>query len=208
MTESAPAVGGLGILDDEVRDAFDQRVRGVFQQLPHATKGLRLALAAPLSRLRLPTNDPSRQDDGSGRRPRPACEGLAGCLRIPPVARFTIAISSPARTAGRKPNASLPGPCRCRGMRRRSDNPPETFAPGRVFNFFCTLDERDTVIVCSSIPVATAKIFGSKMMSSAGKLISSVKMRRRGCKFRLFVRLYPLVRFHRTPSRRPRRHNA
>jgi hypothetical protein len=38
------------------------------------------------------------------------------------------------------------------------------------------LDEVDGVSLCSSIPVATAKMFGSKMMSSGGKPTVSVRM--------------------------------
>ena len=56
--------------------------------------------------------------------------------------------------------------------------PPETRAPGR----FCLIQrvasmKSEPYDACSSMPVATAKTLGSKMMSSAGKPSSSVRIR-------------------------------
>jgi hypothetical protein len=55
--------------------------------------------------------------------------------------------------------------------------PPETCAPGQVLlDPARGLDEVDAVVACSSMPVATAKTLGSKMMSSGGNPTSSTRI--------------------------------
>ena len=49
--------------------------------------------------------------------------------------------------------------------------PPLTLAPGKFFLIhFVALKKSIAFFLCSSIPVATGNIFGSKIISSAGKL--------------------------------------
>ncbi len=56
--------------------------------------------------------------------------------------------------------------------------PPETLAPGRFSLIQRVASMKSTPYdACSSMPVATAKTLGSKMMSSAGKPTSSIRIR-------------------------------
>ena len=56
--------------------------------------------------------------------------------------------------------------------------PPETSAPGR-FSLIQRVASMKSwpYVACSSMPVATANTLGSKMMSPAGKPMSSVRIR-------------------------------
>ena len=56
--------------------------------------------------------------------------------------------------------------------------PPETLAPGR-FSLIQRVASMKSLPydACSSMPVATAKTLGSKMMSSGGKPTSSTRIR-------------------------------
>ena len=56
--------------------------------------------------------------------------------------------------------------------------PPDTLAPGRfsVIQRVASMKSRP-YDACSSMPVATAKALGSKMMSSGGKSTSSTRIR-------------------------------
>ena len=69
------------------------------------------------------------------------------------------------------------------GLLPRNENdtfeiPPEMCTPGR-FSLIQAQASMKSIpyVACSSIPVASAKQFGSKMMSSAGKPTSSVRIR-------------------------------
>ena len=50
------------------------------------------------------------------------------------------------------------------------ETPPLTFAPGKFsLIHFVPLKKSSAFFLCSSMPVATGKIFGSKIISPAGK---------------------------------------
>ena len=90
---------------------------------------------------------------------------------------FTMPMSMPARMAWSRNaeciasrTALLP-----RNEKDRFDTPPETWQCGSSARMrFVASMKAIAYSLCSSIPVATAKMFGSKMMSSAGKPASPV----------------------------------
>ncbi len=56
--------------------------------------------------------------------------------------------------------------------------PPLTFTPGRAALIRRVASMKATAYsLCSSMPVATVRMFGSRMMSSGGKPTSSVRIR-------------------------------
>ena len=93
---------------------------------------------------------------------------------------FTIAMSSPAAIAWyrnaeciARRTASFP-----RNEKLRLDTPPDTFAPGQC-RLISRVDSMNALAysLCSSIPVATARMFGSMMMSSGANPASSTSSR-------------------------------
>src|SRR5690554_7455485 len=57
------------------------------------------------------------------------------------------------------------------------ETPPETLAPGKFFRIHSVaLKKSKALFLCSSIPVATGKMLGSKIMSCGGNFTTSTRM--------------------------------